>query len=83
MKDEKRHVSTFELVREDVSEELKKNSLLAEDNVLVDVEGEEIILYGDVDTEEKKKLVNDIVLSVPGVLHITNNLKVIDVHKFL
>ena len=77
----KQRVSDFELVREFVSEEIKKSSLLDDDNVLVDVEGEEIILYGDVDSEEKKKMVDDIVTGLTGVLHITNNLKVIDLHK--
>lgn len=81
MKTKKNQVSDFELIRENVSEELKKNALLADDNVLVDVEGEEIILYGDVDSEEKKKMVNDMVIDVAGVLHITNNLKVLDIHK--
>ena len=81
LENKKQRVSDFELVREFVSEEIKKSSLLDDDNVLVDVEGEEIILYGDVDSEEKKKMVDDIVTGLTGVLHITNNLKVIDLHK--
>ncbi len=81
MESKSQRVSDFELIRENVSEEIRKSRLLADDNVLVDVEGEEIILYGDVDSEEKKKMVNDMAIEVAGVLHITNNLKVINIHK--
>lgn len=81
MKNNRPQVSTYEFIREDVGQELKKHPLLSEDNVLVDVEGEEIILYGDVDSEDKKEMVTDLVTGVAGVLHVTNNLKVIDIHN--
>jgi osmotically-inducible protein OsmY len=57
---------------------IRLNDLLSEDNILVDMEGSEIILYGDVTSQDKKWLAEDISLSVPGVLHISNRIQVVD-----
>lgn len=67
-----------EEVREKVKGELHLNSVLRDQNILVDFEGDEIILEGDVDSSDKKWLAQDIANDVPGVLHVSNRIQVVE-----
>lgn len=72
------HLPQGEIVRENVKKEIARNTLLKDDNILVDAEGDEIILLGMVDSLDKKWLAEDIAGDTFGVLHVKNNIHVID-----
>jgi osmotically-inducible protein OsmY len=71
------HLPQGEIVRENVKKEIARNTLLKDDNILVDAEGDEIILLGMVDSLDKKWLAEDIAGDTVGVLHVKNNIHVI------
>lgn len=70
------HLPQGEIVRENVKKEISQNTLLKNDNILVDAEGDEIILLGMVDSLDKKWLAEDIAHDTFGVLHVKNNIHV-------
>lgn len=70
-----------ELIRENVKKEILRNSLLKEDNILVDADGDEIILQGSVDSLDKKWLAEDIAGDTFGVLHVKNEIRVVDINE--
>lgn len=78
MSNEDQQVPAFEKIREKVFEMIKANNQLREENILVDVEGSEVILYGDVTSEDKRWLAEDLSLYIPGVLHLSNRIQVLD-----
>ena len=59
-----------------VKGEIAKNSLLKDENISVSVEGDEVILEGDVDSLDKKWLAEDIAGDIFGVLHVKNEIHV-------
>jgi osmotically-inducible protein OsmY len=67
-----------ENVRENVKKELSRNTLLRDENILVDIEGDEIVLEGGVDSFDKKWLAEDIAADTLGVLHVKNNIYVVN-----
>lgn len=67
-----------ENIRESVKKELSRNTLLREESILVDMEGDEIILEGGVDSFDKKWLAEDIAADTFGVLHVKNNIHVVN-----
>lgn len=67
-----------ENVRENVTRELSRNTLLRDENILVEMEGDEIILQGGVDSFDKKWLAEDIAADTFGVLHVKNDIQVIN-----
>ena len=72
------HLPQGEIIRENVKKEIARNTLLKDDNILVDAEGDEIILLGLVDSLDKKWLAEDIAGDTFGVLHVNNKIHVID-----
>jgi osmotically-inducible protein OsmY len=65
-----------EVIRENVKKELLRNSLLKDEDILVDMEGDEVILQGDVDSFDKKWLAEDIATDSFGVLHVKNEIHI-------
>ena len=65
-----------DIIRKNVLHELASNSLLKEDEIKVDTEGDEVILMGQVDSRDKKWLAEDIAIDTFGVLHVTNKINV-------
>ncbi len=65
-------------IRDYVMNELSRNTLLKDENIMVDIEGNEVILEGGVDSFDKKWLAEDIACGTFGVLHVRNNIHVID-----
>lgn len=70
------HLPEGERIRESVKYELSRNSLLKDENILVNAEGDEIILQGMVDSLDKKWLAEDIAGDTFGVLHVKNEIRV-------
>lgn len=66
-----------DIIRKNVLHELASNSLLKEEDIEVDTEGDEVILLGEVDSRDKKWLAEDIASDTFGVLHVTNKINVI------
>lgn len=71
------HLPQGEEIRKNVKLELSRNSLLKDENILVDAEGDDIILQGEVDSLDKKWLAEDIAGDTFGVLHVKNEINVI------
>lgn len=69
---------TGENVRENVIKELSRNTLLRDEQIIVDVEGDEVILEGGVDSYDKKWLAEDIAGDTFGVLHVNNKIHVLN-----
>lgn len=67
-----------ENIQESVKNELMKNELLNDENIVVDARGDEIILKGDVDSENKKWLAEDIAHNIFGVLQVKNEIEVVE-----
>lgn len=65
-----------DILRKNVLHELANNSLLKEEGIAVDTEGDEVILKGVVDSKDKKWLAEDIASDTFGVLHVTNKIHV-------
>ena len=65
-----------DIIRKNVMQELARNSLLQEEDIQVDAEGDEVILRGMVDSRDKKWLAEDIASDAFGVLHVTNKIVV-------
>ncbi len=65
-----------ENILENVKNEISRNSLLKDENILVDLEGDEVILQGGVDSLDKKWLAEDIASDTFGVLHVKNEIQV-------
>jgi osmotically-inducible protein OsmY len=61
-------------IRENVKKELLSNTLLKDEAILVDMEGDEVILQGSVDSVDKKWLAEDIAADTFGVLHVRNEI---------
>lgn len=70
------HLPEGERVRENVKNEISRNSLLKDENILVSADGDEIVLQGNVDSLDKKWLAEDIAGDTFGVLHVTNEISV-------
>lgn len=68
-----------DIIRKNVLQELARNTLLKEEDIQVDSEGDEVILMGVVDSRDKKWLAEDIASDTFGVLHVTNKINVTDV----
>ena len=71
------HMPEGESLRIVVRQEISKNSLLKDENIFVAVEGDEVILQGDVDSLDKKWLAEDIAGDIFGVLHVRNEIHVV------
>ncbi len=71
------HLPEGERIRENVKHEIAQNSLLKDENILVNAEGDEIILEGVVDSLDKKWLAEDIAGDTFGVLHVKNEIHVV------
>lgn len=71
------HLPEGERIRESVKHEISRNSLLKDDNILVNADGDEIILQGVVDSLDKKWLAEDIAGDTFGVLHVKNEITVV------
>lgn len=65
-----------ERVREDVSEELSQSGEIDASEIEVRVVNCEVILEGEVNTREEKRLAEDIAEACPGVRNVENNIKV-------
>jgi osmotically-inducible protein OsmY len=65
-----------DIIRKNVLRELARNSLLKEEEIEVDTEGDEVILLGEIDSRDKKWLAEDIVSDTFGVPHVTNKINV-------
>jgi osmotically-inducible protein OsmY len=65
-------------IRENVKKELISNTLLKDEAILVDMEGDEVILQGNVDSIDKKWLAEDIAADTFGVLHVKNEIHIIN-----
>ena len=59
-------------IRENVKKELISNTLLKDEVILVDMEGDEVILQGNVDSINKKWLAEDIAADTFGVMQLKN-----------
>ena len=71
------HLPEGEQIRKNVKLELARNSLLKDENILVDAEGDDVILQGEVDSLDKKWLAEDIAGDTFGVLHVKNEIHVV------
>lgn len=65
-----------DMIRNNVKREIARNVVLKDENILVDAESGEIILQGNVDSNDKKWLAQDIAEDVFGVLHVKNEINV-------
>lgn len=72
------HLPQGEEIRKNVKLELSRNSLLKDEHILVDAQGEDIILQGEVDAVDKKWLAEDIAGDTFGVLHVINEINVVN-----
>lgn len=68
--------SNPEEVRINVKDQIFSNDKLSESGISVDIEGDDIVLYGDVESIESKWLAEEIAYNVRGVIHVTNYLNV-------
>ena len=71
------HLPEGELIREQVRKEFCENPLLKTQNILIDTDGLEIVLEGDVASEDVSSLAEDVANGVFGVLHVRNELHVV------
>jgi len=69
------HLPVCENTRKYVQRELS-HSPLKDENILVNAEGNDIILQGDVDSLDKKWMAEDIARDTFGVLHVKNEISV-------
>lgn len=63
-------------IREDVSDRLSDDDLLDASNIEVQVQGNDVILNGTVNTREEKRLAEDLTEDVSGVTHVENRIRV-------
>lgn len=70
-------VSEMEIIREKIAEKITHSPLLKEENILVDFEGEEIILDGDVVNPEAKWLAQDVATGILGQYHLDNRIRIL------
>lgn len=75
------HLPEGEIVREKFKREIARNTLLKNDNILVEADGDEIILKGSVDSLDKKWLAEDIAIDTMGVFHVKNSIHVVNVDE--
>ena len=59
-------------IRGNVKKRLLRNTLLKDESIIVDMEGEEVILQGNVDSFDKKWLAEDIAADTFGVMQLKN-----------
>lgn len=59
-------------IRGNVKKRLLRNTLLKDESIVVDMEGEEVILQGNVDSFDKKWLAEDIAADTFGVMQLKN-----------
>ncbi len=71
------HLPDGERIREEVRAELRKNPLLRAQNILVDTDGLELVLEGDVETPDQKDLAADVANGVFGVTHVRNEIHIL------
>jgi len=62
----------IEEIRENVKKGLSRNTLLKDESTIVDMEAEELILQGNVDSFDKKWLAEDIAADTFGVMQLKN-----------
>ncbi len=63
-----------EEIRIHVKRELGQNSILRDQNILVDSEEDALVLQGDVDSHYKKWLAQNIALDTKGVMKVRNEI---------
>lgn len=66
-----------EEIRQNVLQQLVKHPQLQNENILVDVESEELILRGEVESKDHKWLAEEVAYDVLGVVHVKNELNVL------
>lgn len=59
-------------IRGNVKKRLLRNTLLKDESIIVDMEGEEVILQRNVDSFDKKWLAEDIAADTFGVMQLKN-----------
>ncbi|HXH29843.1 MAG TPA: BON domain-containing protein [Bacteriovoracaceae bacterium] len=70
------HLPEGEMIREQVRKEFKENPLLKSQNILIDTDGLDIVLEGDVETDDMSSLAEDVAGGVFGVLQVRNEIHV-------
>ncbi|TCJ14448.1 BON domain-containing protein [Flaviaesturariibacter flavus] len=65
-----------ERIREDVCDRLTDDDWLDASHVQVQVQGNEVILSGEVNSREEKRRAEDVVESISGVQHVENRIRV-------
>ncbi len=63
-------------IREDVCDRLSDDDMLDATNVQVQIEGNDVVLTGTVETREQKRRAEDIVESISGVQNVENRIRV-------
>lgn len=63
-------------IREDVCDRLTDDDMLDATNIQIQIQGDEVILTGSVDSREQKRRAEDLVESVSGVKNVENRLRV-------
>lgn len=63
-------------IREDVCDRLTDDSALDATNINVQIQGNEVVLTGTVNSRDQKRRAEDVVESISGVRNVENRLKV-------
>jgi osmotically-inducible protein OsmY len=63
-------------IKEDVCERLSEDPYVDASNIEIDIQNNEVVLSGSIDSKEAKRRVEDIVESVSGVSNVQNHLRV-------
>lgn len=66
-----------EEIRKNVLQQLVNHPQLREENISVDVESEELVLQGEVESKDHKWLAEEVAYDVLGVVHVKNQLNVL------
>ena len=65
-------------IRGNVKKRLLRNTLLKDESIIVDMEGEEVILQANVDSFDKKWLAEDIAADTFGVMQVKNEILIMN-----